>query len=246
MTSQLNQYLKVTPEVAALLTYSNLKFVSVELSSFTARTPLDNFFSNKSVFESNFVVVHVSDAFRLLLLWKYGGVYYDTDVISLLTVENQPQNFACDDGEGDILSNAIIRLDAKIGRHFAETFMDYMSDHYNGAEWGTNGPIVITKCLSQMCRTNSTKEMIKMEQCDGFHVLAQKTCYPVDWWHWKKLFDERYADNIMKMINGAMTIHLWNTLSKRKKINIDKDTAFNRIAQIYCPRVFESMVEGNL
>jgi lactosylceramide 4-alpha-galactosyltransferase len=240
------QYLTVTPALEALMEYSNVKFVSAEQIPFAKDTPLEHFFINQLP-HSRFPIEHASDAYRLLTLWLYGGTYLDTDVISLGSIEATPANFACDDGEGDIVSNAIIKMSGSGGgegkrRKLAEMFMSYMSEHYTADEWGTNGPIVITSILSQICRTNSTSEMIKMGSCNGFHILPESACYPIHWSQWRVLFAAPNADKVMKMINGSMTIHLWNNLSKRHKINVDKDTPLSRIAQIYCPRVYSTMV----
>lgn len=225
--------------------YSNLKFVSVYHNSFPIGTPLGGFFiNNQDIHESEFVVAHMSDAYRLLILWKYGGVYYDTDVISLKSVENAPKNFACDDGEGDIVANGIIRCDSQKGRKFTEMFMKYMIENYEADEWGTNGPIVITKVINEICKTESIKEMIEMGNCDGFHVLPKKICYPVPWTLWRRIFNEKRVRRTMRMMDESMTLHLWNDLSKKRRIEVELDSVFNRVAKEKCPNVYKVMVEG--
>ncbi|XP_070502772.1 lactosylceramide 4-alpha-galactosyltransferase-like [Chironomus tepperi] len=242
ITREKRPKLRLTPELQALIQYPNLKFVSINHNSFPIGSPLGTFFiNNDEIMKSEFVIVHMSDAYRLLILWKYGGLYYDTDVISLKTAENMPQNFACDDGEGDIVANGIMRFDRHKGRNLTEMFIKYMIDNYNADEWGTNGPIVITKILRDICKTESIKEMVLMENCDGFHVLPRKICYPIPWSKWKGIFNENRADKMMKLINESMTLHLWNNLSKRKRIDFGEDNLFNRIAKEKCPNVFKVM-----
>ncbi|KAG5671304.1 hypothetical protein PVAND_001509 [Polypedilum vanderplanki] len=238
--SHQQQYLTVTPILEAVMTYSNVKFVTVEHASFIKDTPLEEFFINQLP-QSQYPIEHASDAYRLLVLWLYGGIYLDTDVISLKSSENSPENFACDDGEGDLVSNAIMKM--KRNEKITKMFMTYITENWNPTEWGANGPIAITSVISRVCNTNSTSEMIKMGNCDGFYILPQEVCYPIPWPQWRSLFNfnKHLADKVMKMINSSMTIHLWNNLSKRHKIDVNRDTAFNRIAQIYCPRVFQSM-----
>ena len=242
ITQEHRPKLKLTAELLALIQYPNLRFVSINHDSFPIGTPLGSFFiNNHEIRRSEFVVVHMSDAYLLLILWKYGGIYYDTGVISLKSAENTPHNFACDDGEGDIVANEIMRLDTRKGRSLAEMFMKYMIENYDADEWGTNGPIVITKVLSEICKTESIMEMVDMENCDGFHVLPRKICYPIPWSRWKGIFNENRVDIMMRLINDSMTLHLWNNLSKRRKIEVEEDNLFNRIAKEKCPNVFKAM-----
>ncbi|CAG9806665.1 unnamed protein product [Chironomus riparius] len=242
ITREKRPKLQLTPELSALIQYPNLKFVFINHNSFPIGSPLGSFFiNNHEITKSQYVIAHMSDAYRLLILWKYGGIYYDTDVISLKTAENTPQNFACDDGEGVIVANGIMRLDTHKGRTLAEMFIKYMTENYDADEWGTNGPIVITKVLSEICKTESISEMVEMENCDGFYVLPRKICYPIPWSRWKGIFNENHVDKMMSLINDSMTLHLWNNLSKRRKIEVEEDNLFNRIAKDKCPNVFGAM-----
>lgn len=46
------------------------------------------------IFTSNSFRTHMSDFLRLLPLYKFGGIYFDSDVIILKSVDDLPFNFA--------------------------------------------------------------------------------------------------------------------------------------------------------
>lgn len=46
------------------------------------------------IFTANVYQTHMSDFLRLLPLYKFGGIYFDSDVIILKSVDDLPPNFA--------------------------------------------------------------------------------------------------------------------------------------------------------
>ena len=81
----MRNYLQVISEA------SNFKLIAVAddkdfIEEFTSSTGLDGpraILDSKSWANDKYLTAHVSDLYRLMLLYQEGGIYYDTDVISI-------------------------------------------------------------------------------------------------------------------------------------------------------------------
>ena len=62
--------------------------------------------------KSKFYLSHCSDMLRFLLVHKYGGIYFDQDVLSLKTIpeELDKANFLVEERK-DILASAVFKMD---------------------------------------------------------------------------------------------------------------------------------------
>lgn len=208
--------IEFTKEIKVLLEYPNIYPLALNLIQFSIDTPLEHFFANGSIFKSIFIKSHTSDAIRLLLLWKYGGTYLDTDMIVRLELDQLPHNYICRDH--GFLNGAIINLDKIKGKKFAEMFMQDMVENFNGTDWGTNGPIMLQRVLTKICGTD---DVHLMNVCDGFHVLPERFCYPVKGVDWMDLFDEKISKKVMNSIEFSVVVHFWNKLSQKELLKCD-------------------------
>lgn len=187
---------------------------------------------------SKFVVSHTSDVLRYLMLWRYGGTYLDTDVIVRKKLDSVPPNFACQDVANHV-NGAILNFDnSREGRRLAEKFMKDLLQNFNGSDWGSNGPLLITRVLHKLCQADDTSAMVEKESCDGFHVLPRNYCYPITGVKWEKLFNETFSEMAMETSKDSMVVHFWNNLSKHYELRINSTAAYVQLAKLHCPKVF--------
>ena len=76
----------VTRELVAQ--YSNIHIKYVNINTFLEETPLHNLWKESRLQTSNFLVSHLSDILRYILIYRFGGTYADTDVIFLKPLPN--------------------------------------------------------------------------------------------------------------------------------------------------------------
>ena len=91
--------------------YRNISFLYIEdLASFVEDSPFEKLVGSSKLDNATFTVENDSDILRILLLYLYGGVYLDLDVISLKEFnEKLPINFVIAKDSRD-LNNAILRF----------------------------------------------------------------------------------------------------------------------------------------
>lgn len=226
--------------MAKVLLIENVNVNFLDLHEFAKDSPLESFIKSGRLQSSKFIVSHTSDALRLLVLWKYGGHYLDSDVIVKKRLNLLPLNSACDD-TCDTVNGAVLNLDhKKVGRKWSVKFMTEMSNTYNGSVWGNNGPLLITRVLRESCGTNSTAQMIEKGDCEGFHVLPNKFCYPITGLDWEKFFGEQFSKQTLHAVKGSTVVHFWNNLSKKTPLKVDSKAAYVLLAKKFCPNVVAS------
>jgi hypothetical protein len=130
--------LNETRAIEILRGYENVKFRFVNLRSFARNTPLESWIAGDALGRSQFAVSHTSDVLRYLLLYKYSGLYLDTDVIATFPYGRiNIENYACAESY-KFLNGAILKLTGASGRRIAESFMQYVQFHHASSSSSSN------------------------------------------------------------------------------------------------------------
>jgi len=76
----------------SLSSYSNIRLINIHLGQYFLGTPLEHWYFCTTWNYGPYAVAHLSDALRFISNYKYGGYYFDLDVIQLRSVESR-RNF---------------------------------------------------------------------------------------------------------------------------------------------------------
>ncbi|XP_010918479.2 uncharacterized protein [Elaeis guineensis] len=176
---------------------------------------------------------NLSNLLRLAILYKYGGVYIDTDVIVLRSFDGLKnaigaQSVYAKTGNWSRLNNAVMVFDEK--HPLLYKFMEEFARTFNGSRWGHNGPYLVSRVVSRVAGRPGFE----------FRVLPPEAFYPVDWqriWglfqaprngsHWKWIVERH--DFIRRR---SFALHLWNRESTR--IKVEEGSIIGRIMSEYC------------
>lgn len=234
---------KLTPLMKTVLTYPNVHFNTLDLIKFSLGTPFEKLINKGELHASKFVVSHTSDVLRLLVLWKYGGTYLDTDMIVRKRLDSVPSNFACEDVANGVNGAILNFSNNKEGRRLTEILMKDLVKNFNGSDWGSNGPTLITRVLQELCQTNETSKMVAKQHCKGFHVLSKSNCYPITGLLWERLFNETFSEKAMEASKDSIVVHFWNNLSKHYELRVNSTAAYIQLARLHCPKVIATCGE---
>ena len=84
---------------------------------------------------------HITEIIRLATLWKYGGVYLDTDVVVMRELDNLHNavgtELADERGEAKVLNGAVLAF--RKGSTFIHECMVEFNTTYRIDSWGWNG-----------------------------------------------------------------------------------------------------------
>jgi hypothetical protein len=94
---------------------------------------------------------NVANALRIAFLYKEGGMYLDTDIITLGSYVGLPPNIVGKQGNGACsLNNAAMSMEP--GHPFIKAYIEEFVEHFDNNNWGWNGPERISAvCKSHGC-----------------------------------------------------------------------------------------------
>jgi lactosylceramide 4-alpha-galactosyltransferase len=162
---------------------------------------------------------NLSNLLRLLVLYKYGGIYIDTDVIVLKSFYGLrncigAQTIDAMTHQWSRLNNAVMVFDKKhpllleFIREFVSTF--------DGSKWGHNGPYLVSRVVRRVAGITSYDVV----------VLPPIAFYPLDWSRIGYLFrrptDETRSQWMQEKLHwiekSSFAVHLWNRESRGMRV----------------------------
>ncbi|KAJ4885951.1 hypothetical protein Rs2_25699 [Raphanus sativus] len=176
---------------------------------------------------------NLSNLMRLAYLFKFGGVYLDTDMIVLKSFKHLRNVIGAQTLEPvsrnwTRLNNAVLIFDKnhplllKCVEEFALTF--------NGNVWGHNGPYLVSRVARSVEGTEGY----------NFTVMTPSAFYSVNWVEIEKLFKvprtekdlKRVQVKVLEMQRRSYGLHLWNKFSS--KFEIEQGSAMDKIVSDHC------------
>lgn len=171
---------------------------------------------------------NLSNLLRLGLLYRFGGIYLDTDVIilkSFVELKNAigAQTINLETGNWSRLNNAVMVFDQdhplvyKFIQEFALTF--------DGNKWGHNGPYLVSRVVSRVSGRAGY----------NFTVLPPMAFYPVDWSRIGSLFEGPQSSvhskwllaKLRQIRSQSFAVHLWNKQSRG--LEVEKGSIIDHI-----------------
>ncbi|XP_010242000.1 PREDICTED: uncharacterized protein At4g19900-like [Nelumbo nucifera] len=162
---------------------------------------------------------NLSNLLRLTLLYKFGGIYIDNDVIVLKSFSNfrnaiGAQTIDLKTGNWSRLNNAVMVFDKK--HPLLNKFIEEFALTFNGNKWGHNGPYLVSRVVSRVSGRPGF----------SFTVLPPPAFYPVDWNRVPSLFHGprdaahlKWLSSKLKHIHReSFAVHLWNKQSRKMKV----------------------------
>ncbi|XP_019101046.1 PREDICTED: lactosylceramide 4-alpha-galactosyltransferase-like [Camelina sativa] len=177
--------------------------------------------------------MNLSDLTRLAVLYKYGGVYLDTDIIFLNDITRLRNAIGAQSIDPKTktwsrLNNAVMVFD--IYHPLMREFLHEYSTTFDGNIWGHNSPYLVSRVITRLGNK------------PGYNVtiLPPNAFYPVNWIKIPKLFKKpattREAQWVEKtlqdMSKGSYMIHLWNKVTR--KIKIEEGSVMYNLISTHC------------
>ena len=229
-----------------LRTYKNVVVSKLNPREILRNTPLENFTDPKLKSTVNYIN-DLSDALRASLMYKYGGIFLDLDIIAVKSFET-PSDYLTRLVTGGVIGSVIIKASRPLEPVFWLT-MDSGRAWYNKYAYASlmNG---FATGIRNYCRSLgiSVKPLNKqdrlVEKCGNFYILGANSsgmCYP--YWMYEfvpslvqKQFQQLEAEN-------CSFLHWYQTFNKHWTLNLteDYDFFFAQIAQKFCPKLYRSV-----
>ncbi|XP_046451565.1 lactosylceramide 4-alpha-galactosyltransferase-like [Daphnia pulex] len=216
--------------------YNNINFIRINLDNYIARTPLENWYLGNEWNTGPFKVSHLSDGLRFLTLYKYGGYYFDLDVISVNTVTYY-RNFVVAEDD-DYLGSSVMHADFK-NPLMQLAIQDFVAN-YRSDDAGYNGPGLLLRVLKKLCNVLDVQSMDYIS-CRGINVLHYSSFYPVHCSETEELLIHRWPNETAKptwLTQKVIGVHTWNRLTYNKPIYKKSTQYYSWLTRVNCPLIF--------
>ncbi|KAI9083759.1 hypothetical protein K1719_034227 [Acacia pycnantha] len=172
---------------------------------------------------------------RLAMLYRYGGVYIDADILILKDFTHfrnavGAQSVDSATRKWTRLSSAVMIFD--IHHPILIDFMQEFATTFDGNRWGYNGPHLVSRVIERVGSTPGYNLMI----------LPPKAFFPVDWIKIIRLLKKPENETEAKWMGNRFieliyvgetyTIHMWNKISKVTEI--EEGSVIARLASARC------------
>ncbi|XP_022907178.2 lactosylceramide 4-alpha-galactosyltransferase-like [Onthophagus taurus] len=222
-----------------VLTYENIQVVYAKIDDLVRNTEIEELFSKHLIETSPFFVEHFSDAFRAIILMKFGGIYMDSDVIVLKSLDDLGGNFIGKE-ISTILASGIMGFDEN-GIDLLSAALEDLNKNYNPKSWGGHGPLLFTKWVKKMCNATAN---FSYHECDYLRILPTNAFYPVSYGIWRHFFNPKYIDEIRNMVKNSYLIHIWNKLTHGFILEADSNAPYLIFAREHCPKTVSKLYKS--
>ncbi|XP_052899434.1 lactosylceramide 4-alpha-galactosyltransferase-like [Anopheles moucheti] len=226
------------PGLPTLAQLPNVHFRWLNLERFAQGTPVEQVIRSDKLYQRADGAEYLSEILRLVLLYKYGGIYLDLDVVTLKTLNFYNPNFFGAETPR-LVGSSVIGLE----RHgYGQTFAERCLNNFKYFENQTNvrnGSFLLTYQIVQACEKLSLEEVID-GGCGGLlEVYTQSFFHPFDVTNVNIMFDSGQLEEAKRRISKAMIVHMLHRTSRKLPV-VGKMTGYQMIAKTYCPRVYEN------
>lgn len=248
MEHVLSSILKTNP-----LILSRVQVQSIDYDLSFQDTPFWEWYKNENnptyYRQSNWIDQNLSNALRLALLWKYGGVYLDMDIILIKPVDIVGR--ALTQEAGFMINNAALSFPGN--DIYIWKAMEKFVKEFNGYEWGHNGPHCLTHTYFDLCLPKkkinthfNTSDGIYPElepdsfnekACKGLQVSSPKQFYPI-YFTKSYIYQEPAISHCLDLKNAAKSsvgIHWWHKALKNKQVH--SNSVLGYIFATQCPNL---------
>ena len=130
------------------------------------------------------------------------------------------------------------------GHPILAEFLREMSTAFDGDDWGSNGPLLVSRVLMRLCDV-STVEDLSPDKCLGVAALPTAYFYPVPWRSWARLFDPGVTEEVLKEVEASYCVHLWGRHSKDAPFpSAGTRNALAALAAKHCPITYRDRLQS--
>ncbi|KZS12662.1 Uncharacterized protein APZ42_022823 [Daphnia magna] len=221
-----------------LSNYPNVEAILLNEEHYFAGTPLQSWYDAGKWRKTRHETVHFSDYIRFLTLHKGGGLYLDTDVLTLRPLQGDKfRNFLSYDNVAmDGISSGVMHMEA--GHWLATAMMRYLAEEYDPFEFAFHGTQAVSALMSSACGIEQGDP--KSNTCKDIHLLPSRFFFPIV----KQLASEKLdrarvmslkGPGVLTRLNTSYGVHTWNTMRNDPGDLANNPSVFGSLAQIHCP-----------
>ncbi|XP_075194840.1 alpha-1,4-N-acetylglucosaminyltransferase-like [Anomaloglossus baeobatrachus] len=224
---------------SVLSSLRNVYFFPLIFEEVYADTPLLYWYQKIDPKKQPFWNSNSSNGCRLALIWKHGGIYLDTDVISKRAIPSKDFLAA-----QDYKSSGSSVFGFSGHHYFTLKCMEDFVQKYNGRIWGRQGPSLFTRNLKTFCdlpKFNRAEDVI----CGNITYFNRQHFYPISFSSWREYY--KVWDK-MPTFNDSYGFHLWNYMNSDERVTMipGSNTLVEHLYKEYCPSIYNAVLRNEI
>lgn len=225
------------PWLDVLSHYPNVAAILLNEDHYFTGTPLQDWYKAGQWLKSEHEIAHLSDYIRILTLYKGGGLYLDTDILTLKPYEGDVIRNCLVYGSSrlEVVSNGVMHLEH--GHWLSAEIARVLATEYDPQAYAYHGPAVVSEVMGRMCGV--VAGISNSNQCKDVKLLPDRFFYPIEAPFSDAIFHEDGNKTNVQMlikIRKAYGLHLWNSLAYvHQPVRIDSNQIFSIVAREHCP-----------
>ena len=221
----------------------NVLIIYEDLTKHLQDTPFDIFFTNGMLSKSKFSYQHLSDAVRIAMLHKFGGIYLDLDVIvfrSLRCLRNMiGHNVVYDES---LIENSILIFDQ--GHEFLNFSMHFMTNTYNSTLRESIGPDGLTAAIRAFCNVKDRNfetmgESIVCQNNSTVSLIYTEAFFPIDYYHHTRFYHENFT---LSELDKFQTSFLSHVFCSTRGSDAPKTSLYTFLTERFCPSTWNQLL----
>lgn len=228
-----------------LSNFSNVYIIYDNISKHLMGTPLESLYVSGQFDNSQYSFQHMSDALRIALLYKYGGIYLDLDVIVLRSLRclRNTAGHVFILGESSI-ENGLMAFDR--GHKLLNFFMRLMKKTYKSNERSVIGPNGFSRAFRMMCNHSSVviNDSVYDYQCYNqvrIKLLNKTAFHPITYFEQKRFYVENFKQSELKTLENSYSVHVYGS---GHGAHVPDTCLFAYMAKQFCPSVYQQHLVG--
>ena len=227
------------PWLDVLSRYPNVDVILVNEDRYFAGTQLQDWYEKGEWLKSQHKVAHLSDYIRILTLYKGGGLYLDTDILTLKTYQGDKFRncLVYDSSDMGVISNGVMHLER--GHWLTVKMIRLLAEEYDPSEFVFHGSQAISSLMDSSCGMTQTDPT--SNTCKDIHLLPSRFFFPIERPFSQVLYDtmanSTLGIDILSRMKKCYGVHLWNSMATKQRplLAMDYESIWGALARVHCP-----------
>lgn len=224
-----------------LAKFPNVEIIHEDLTQHFLDTPLEQILLDGTFDQSNFSFQHMADALRIVLLYKYGGIYIDMDVVilrSLACLRNTAGQVVSWGQSG--LENGLLVFDK--GHQLLNFYMRLMKQIYDPNIREIIGPVGFLKSVRMFCdfKTGNFDEYGEFFVCHNNYnitVMYIDAFYPIHFLDRTRFFANSFLLSDLDKFQTSYSVHVYDSGHGAR---VPETSLYAFLAQRFCPAIYDA------
>lgn len=224
-----------------LSNYENIRTHRGDLLELLKGTPLWRLVEKNSLKRSKHQLIHRSDAVRVAVLWKSGGVYLDLDCVVLRPLHCLENTLGSIDFIADWVENGVMTFDA--GHPFLKFLMKYMVFAFKPDEYMSLGPATVTDALKHFCERDDLPASRPL-RCRNATLFVQppEAFYAIGNRRQNAFYhDEADPDDWLVLRRTSFLTHVYDAGNADR--SVPERSLYGQLAAEFCPLAYRLALE---